>query len=131
MANALYPKFKEKALQGLDLSAVNVKALLVDLDDYTYSAAHEFLSDVPSGARIAASSNLTSKTFTGGVFDSADPSVTGVSGDEFEGLILYVATGDPATSRLIAFFDTGGDLVQTPDGGNFNIQVDPSGWFSI
>jgi hypothetical protein len=99
MANALYPKFKEQALQGgVNLSSGNIKAVLVDLADYTYSAAHEFLSDVAAGGRVATSGNLASKTFTNGVFDSADPSFTAVTGDVSESLILYIDTGTPSTS---------------------------------
>jgi hypothetical protein len=75
MSNAVYPKAREAFLKALiDLSAVSVKALLVDGADYTYDASHEFLSSVPSGARIATSGALGSKTFANGVFDSADPS---------------------------------------------------------
>jgi hypothetical protein len=73
MANAIYPKFKEALLQGdIALDTANVKAVLVDLADYTYSAAHDFLDDVAAGGRVATSGNLASKTFTDGVFDSAD-----------------------------------------------------------
>lgn len=133
MANAVYPKAREAFLQALiDLSAVNVKALLVDAAEYTYDAAHDFLADVPSGGRIASSGNLGSKTFTNGVFDSADPTVTGVTGDQFEIVILYVDTGNENTSRLLAYYDTGvTGLPATPDGGNFTIQVNASGWFAI
>jgi hypothetical protein len=133
MANALYPKFKEQALQGgVNLSSGNIKAVLVDLADYTYSAAHEFLSDVAAGGRVATSGNLASKTFTNGVFDSADPSFTAVTGDVSEALILYIDTGTPSTSRLIGFYDTGvSGLPVTPNGGDINITVNASGWFAL
>lgn len=106
MANVIYPKFKEQALQGgVNLASGNIKAVLVDLADYTYSAAHEFLSDVAAAGRVATSANLASKTFTNGTFDSADPSFTAATGDQCEALILYIDTGAPSTSRLIAFID--------------------------
>ncbi|MCA3307614.1 MAG: hypothetical protein ING00_17635 [Roseomonas sp.] len=133
MANALYPKFKEQALQGgVSLASGNIKAVLVDLADYTYDAAHEFLSDVPAAARVATSGNLASKTFTNGVFDSADPSFTAVTGDVSEALILFIDTGTPGTSRLIAFYDTGvSGLPVTPNGGNISNTVNASGWFGL
>ena len=133
MANALYPKFKEQALQGgVNLSSGNIKAVLVDLADYTYGAAHEFLSDVPAAARVATSGNLASKTFTNGVFDSADPSFAAVTGDVSEALILFIDTGTPGTSRLIAFYDTGvSGLPVTPNSGNISITVNASGWFGL
>jgi hypothetical protein len=133
MANALYPKFKEQALQGgVNLSSGNIKAVLVDLADYTYDAAHEFLSDVPAAARVATSGNLASKTFTNGVFDSADPSFTAVTGDVSEALILFIDTGTPGASRLIAFYDTGvSGLPVTPNSGNINVTVNAAGWFGL
>lgn len=133
MANALYPKFKEQALQGgVNLSSGNIKAVLVDLADYTYDAADEFLSDVPAAARVATSGNLASKTFSNGVFDSADPSFTAVTGDVSEALILFIDTGTPGTSRLIAFYDTGvSGLPVTPNSGNISVTVNASGWFGL
>lgn len=133
MANALYPSFKAALLAGsVDLSSVNVKVVLVDLADYTYSSAHDFLDDVAAGGRVATSGNLASKTLTGGVFDSADPVFTGATGDQAEALILYVDTGTAATSRLIAFYDTGvTGLPVTPNSGDINVTVNASGWFSL
>lgn len=133
MPNVIYPKFKEQALQGgVNLASGNIKAVLVDLADYTYSAAHEFLSDVPVAARVATSGNLAGKTFTNGTFDSADPSFTAVTGDVSEGLILFIDTGTAVTSRLIAFYDTGvGGLPVTPNGGDINVTANASGWFAL
>ena len=133
MPNVIYPKFKEQALQGgVNLASGNIKAVLVDLADYTYSAAHEFLSDVPAAARVATTGNMASKTFTNGTFDSADPSFTAVTGDVSEALILFIDTGTAGTSRLIAFYDTGvGGLPFTPNGGDINVTVNASGWFAL
>jgi hypothetical protein len=55
MTNKLYPKGKEKLLSGqISLTGDTIKLALVDLADYTYSDAHEFLSNVPSVARESA-----------------------------------------------------------------------------
>lgn len=137
MANALYPKAKEQMLQGgINLSSATVKWQLVDTNGgtpYTYSAAHEFLSDVPSGARLAQSAALASKTFASGTFDAADPSLTDSGGGATgEALILFIDTGSAATSRLIAYFDTGvTGLPLTLDGTNDTIQHHASGIFSL
>ena len=110
--NRIYPKFKEQALQGgVNLSSGNIKAVLVDLADYTYSDAHEFLSDVAVAGRVATSGNLASKTFTNGVLDTADFTFTAATGDPSEALILFIDTGTASTSRLIAFI-SGRDRVQ-------------------
>lgn len=122
MANVLYQKFKQKLLEGsLDLTTDNIKAVLVDAADYTYSSSHEFLSDVPSGARVATSGNLGSKTVTNGVFDAADITFTSVSGDPSEALILYVDTGTAATSPLMVYIDTATGLPVTPAGSDIPV----------
>ena len=135
MANVIYPKYKEALLNGdsnIELDGSNVKVILVDLADYTYSSSHQFLSDVAGGAIVATSGNLGSKTTTNGVFDSADPTFTAVTGDPSEALIIYIDTGSSATSRLVAFYDTGvTGLPVTPNGGDINVAVNASGWFAL
>jgi hypothetical protein len=136
MANAIYPKWKETALQGSsNLSTANVKVLLIDTNGgtpYTYSAAHQFLSDVPAGARVASSGNLATKTFTNGTFSSGNPVFTAATGITGEAIALYEDTGTAGTSRLIAFYDTGvTGLPVTPNGGDINVTVSGSGWFTL
>lgn len=120
MASVVYATAKAKFLTaGLDLSALNIKAVLVDTGQYTFSAAHDFLDDVPSGARVATSGNLASKTTTGGVFDAADVTFTAVTGPTVEAVILYNDTGTASTSDLIAFVDSASSgLPFTPNGGD-------------
>jgi hypothetical protein len=133
MANAVYPKWREALISGAANSPLNgnVKLLLVDLADYTYSAAHEFLSDVPVAGRVATSANLTGKTFTNGSFDAADAAFTAVTGDPCEAIICFVDTGVAATSRLVSFYDTGvTNLPVTPNGGDINVAI-PAGLVSI
>ncbi|HEX2554259.1 MAG TPA: hypothetical protein VHL98_11185 [Microvirga sp.] len=135
MANAVYPLYKVAAYgdaANASLVSGTVKALLVDLADYTYSAAHEFLSDVPAGARVATSPALTGKTFTNGLFDAADVTFTAVTGDQSEALILFIDTGSAATSRLVAFFDTGvTGLPVQPNGGDIVITWNAGGIVSL
>lgn len=132
MANVLYPKFKQALLSpGLDLSTLAVRAVLVDTATYSYSSTHEFLSSVPSGARIGAPQLLTSKIVTNGTFDAADTVFPSVSGASAEAVLLYVDTGADATSRLIEFIDTATGLPVTPSGGDITIAWDASGIFSL
>ncbi|URC15459.1 hypothetical protein BD1_18 [Octadecabacter Antarctic BD virus 1] len=120
MANAIYPLFKAALIGGganVDLSGGTVKAALIDLDTYTYDAAHEFLDDI-SGV-VGTAVTLGTKTVTGGAFDSANPTWASVTGATVEAVILYVDTGTPSTSRLVLYLDTGQtDLPVTPNGGN-------------
>lgn len=123
MANVLYPKGKEALLTaGVNWTSDNIKVVLVDTGAYTYSAAHQFLSDVPSGARVATSAALTGKTATNGVADAADVAITGVTGATVEALVVYKDTGVVGTSPLIAYIDTGVGLPLTPDGGTVTVE---------
>lgn len=133
MANAIYPTFKEALLSATapDLANVNVRAILVDLADYTYSTAHDFLDDVAAGAREEVSGNIGSKTIAAGVFDAADVTFTGTSGDTCEAIILYIHTGTDATSRLIAYFDTGVTGLPATLGGDITIRWNASGIFAL
>jgi hypothetical protein len=134
MANAIYPKFKQSILQaGIDLSSVNVKALLVKTSGgYAYSSSHQYLSDIASGNRVASSPNLTSKTFVNGAFDSDDPTFSAVSGSVVGAIVLYHDTGTAGTSELIMYQDTGvTGLPLTPDGSDVQIVVDAAGWFQL
>lgn len=137
MANTVYPKFKEALLKssGPDLSSAgtDVRAILVDLADYTYNAAHDALDDVPAAARVAVSSALANKSVsTAGVFDADDKTLSAVTGDVSEALILYYHTGTESTSLLIAFLDTGvTGLPVTPNGGDIAIAWNASGIFAL
>lgn len=138
MANQLYPKFKEQLLQaGVNLATATVKGVIVDTvggaSNYTFSTAHEFLSDVIAGARRGTTVALTGKTFVNGVFDAADivGAFASLTGGVVEALIFYVDTGVETTSRLIAFFDTGGGLPLTPTGNNVDMTFDAGGIFAL
>lgn len=131
MASAVYPKFKEAILQGdHDLSSLAVRAVLIDTGTYTYNAAHDAYDDL-SGVVGTESGALGSKTFTSGVFDSADISFTAVTGNTAEAIVLFIDSGTPATDYLIAYIDSATGLPVTPNGGDINVTVNVSGWFSL
>ena len=124
MANALYDKGREAFLAGdIDWENDTIKVVLVDSADYTLDLAnHDNLDDIPSGARVATSGALTSKTVTNGVADAADVTISSVTGDQFEYIIIYKDTGTESTSKLIACLDTATGLPCTPNGGDVEIQ---------
>jgi hypothetical protein len=133
MANALYPKWKEALLQNSSDSALTgtVKVALVDTGVYTYSSAHQFLSDL-SGVVGTAQTIGATKSYTDGVFDGADVTFSSVTGNTVEALVLYIDTGSAATSRLVAYVDTGvTGLPVTPNGGNINVTWNASGIFAL
>lgn len=126
MSNALYDKGREKFLNAdIDWSADNIKVLLVDAADYTVNlTTDEFHSDIPSGAIVATSGNLASKTATAGVADAADVTLTTVTGDESEALVIFKDTGTSSTSPLIAYIDSATGLPITPNGADITIVWD-------
>jgi hypothetical protein len=124
MSNALYTKAKQGLLDGsIDLDTDTIKAVFVDGADYTPNlSTHQFLSDIPSAARVAISGVLQNKSVTDGVFDADDITVSTVSGDQFEYLVLFKDTGVEGTSRLILLIDTATGLPCTPNGSDITIQ---------
>lgn len=126
MANALFDKGREGFLDGtIDWDTNNIKVVLVDTADYTVNlSTHDNLDDVPALARVATSGNLASKTVTAGVADAADVTLSAVTGDPSEALIIYQDTGVESTSRLIAYIDTATGLPVTPNGGDITIAWD-------
>jgi len=126
MANALYNKGREGFLDGnIDWDTDDIRCILIDTADYTVDlATHDNLDDVPGDARVATSGALTSKTVTDGVADAADVTLSSVTGDTCEAIVIYKHTGTESTSRLIAYIDTATGLPLTPNGGDITIQWD-------
>lgn len=126
MANALYDKAREKFLLAqINWSSDTLAAVLVDTGAYTPNlTTHEFLSDIPIGARISTSGALTGKTTTLGAADANDTTFTAVTGTTVETIVIYKDTGSAATSSLIAYVDTATGLPITPNGGDIIVTWD-------
>src|SRR5712691_8608210 len=136
MANKVYPKFKKAAINGganTNLLTGVVKFVLLDTGTYTYADTDEFLSDIPSGARISTSGALTGKSVSDlAAFSSDNARFDTVTGPSVEAVALFVDTGAPATSRLIAYFDTGiTGLPVTPAGASYNVIESSGSWFVL
>lgn len=118
MANALFDKAREAFLtSNINLMTDDIRVVLIDTAGYTYNAAHEFLTSVPGGARVAVSGALTGKDATDGVFDAAEVTYAGLTGNSVEAVLLYQHTGSDATSRLILWIDEGTFPI-VPNGGD-------------
>ena len=136
MANHVYPKFGEalfaRALSA-DIMTLDLRAILVDTASYTYNSAHDFLDDVPAGARASVSGSLAGVTWVGGLLASSSFTFTAVpAGPACEAIILYIHTGGADSARrLIGYYDSGvSGLPVTPSGANIEVTV-PSGWMQI
>lgn len=125
MASTIYPEAWDNYFAARLLTD-DVRVILIDGADYTYSAAHDFLSDVPAGARVSTSGALAGKSITAGKFTHTAVTFTAVAGDQYEQVIYYFHTGVEATSNLIAFYDAGTNLPMTPDGNNIVLTPDAS-----
>lgn len=132
MANSLYPKWKEASLSGAPNSTLNgtVKAALVDTGTYAYSAAHEFLPSLTG--IVGTPQTLMSKTYANGILDAADVTFPLVTGPTAEAIVIYIDTGVAATSRLVAFLDTGfTNLPITPNGSDILVTWNALGIFGL
>lgn len=128
MASAVYPLAKQSFISqspSIDLDTDTIKVALVNITtDYTYSAAHQYLSSVTTYAGTT-DQTLGTITVTNGVFNAAGATFTSVaiSGTKTVGaLVIYKSTGVAGTSPLIAYID--GFTAVTPNGGNITITWD-------
>ena len=127
----IYPKYKEARLgDGLGLNSDPVKVLLVGQGYVPNFSTDEFVEDIQSGARVSISPALTNKTYTNGVFASDATIVSAVpAGQDVVALVIFLDTGDAATSRLVYYADSGTGLPYTPNGSDFTITWNASGIF--
>jgi hypothetical protein len=128
MANALYDQFVisylEQGTNQVDFDTADIRAILIDVADYTVNlTTDDYLDDVPGAARVATSGALTPSR-SGRVIDLTDVTWSTVSGDPSEAIVLYAHTGTEATSRLIAYIDTATGLPVTPSGGDITVTWD-------
>lgn len=137
MANATYNKYVEAAIQNAANSSLagsgttGVYAALVDTGVYTFSQTHEFYSSVVA-AQIGTEVELTSKAYTGGLFDAADSVFASVSGNSVEAIVVFIKNaGANTTWRLVGYIDSATGLPVTPNGGNINIGWNASGIFQF
>jgi len=135
MANALFTLTKNTYLGAgtrIDHDADNFRIIFVDHGtDTPVPATDQWLSDILAGARIGESANLTTPAVSAGAYDTDDVTVTAVSGNQFESVVLFKETGVEGTSDLVAFYDTATGLPFTPSGGDITVVVNGSGWFSL
>lgn len=124
--SALFGKAKDKFLSGTcSWTNDTIKAVLVSAGYTVDLVNHEFLSDIPSGARVATSAELGGKTVSGGAADAGDFWFTAVQGAQCPYLVTFRDTGSAATSDLISFHDSAtAGLPLTPNGGDVLVKID-------
>lgn len=119
---------------GLAFTSATIGYALVDTGTDTLVAADNGMDDLTSGAIVARTANLSSKTVGTvgvGVIDAADPVASAVSGATIEQLVLCENTGTAANDDPYAAWDTGvTGLPATPNGGDITVQINASGIIS-
>ncbi len=132
MASGAYSTGIKALLDGdVDLLADTIKAVLVDAADYTVNlTTHDFLDDVGAGARatngIGTLASKTTAISTNVItFDAADLTLTSVSGDQSEAVVIYKDSGVEGTSQLLFYLELSSAV--TPNGGNITLQWNASG----
>lgn len=126
MANTIYDSARKALLEGqLNMLTDTIKVIAVDTGAYSVNTAtHQFLSDVPIGARVTPAAELVNKSTTGGAFDADDVKFLSVTGNSIEAVIIYKDTGSESTSPLILYLDTATGLPITPNGGDMILSWD-------
>lgn len=113
-----------------NLGTASLKWALVDAaitPANTAVGGHAFLSDISAGV-IATTAALANQSFTDRLLDADDVELPDDGGGETgEYLVLFVDTGNPATSRLLICSDDATNLPITQDGVADQIQHNASG----
>lgn len=139
MANAIYDKYKEALITGaanVSLTDETVKISLINANTENFNSTDEFYDDVTVANGVIATATLENVTANNGVVDADDitfESVTDTTTDgDAEALLIWIDTGNTATSRLVAWMDTNIDgLPITPDGSNVDITWSSQGIFKL
>ena len=132
MANALYTNYANLLLGNgthalPDWDTDNIRAILIDHTDDTPAPTTDFdLADIVTGI-VAESANLTVAAPSSGAVDVTDFTFSAVSGDAADSLNYFLETGTDSTSTLMIYIDTATGLPVTPNGGDINVTVHPSG----
>lgn len=123
MSNTVYPLGAQRMLEGantIDLIADTIKVALV-ASSYTYSTAHEFVSDLSTN-RVGTDQTLANKTIAGGIFDGDDVTYGAIApGSTLKGIVFYKDTGNASTSPLLFYMDTITGMPASTNGGVVNV----------
>ncbi len=116
---------------SLSLTSADVRALLLNSDDYIFDNTDEFLSDIPSGARLCAAVALTGLVLSvgsGGVVWSCSSPITFIAptdGETAAAMLLYDHSGGADSARrLIGYISIGYNFPLDLNGNNASIDID-------
>jgi hypothetical protein len=132
MAAFKYDNYREEAGNGtMQWPTLNVKLAFVSIL-YEPDPAHVFLSEVEG--LLATSGSFTNLFITDGYATGLCPEFLLLRNDDpITGALLFDDTGDPATSKLIAYSDDGPAFPFTAIGFDYTVAYNAAegGWFRI
>ncbi len=141
MANAVFTAWKQLMLGDTAISgptlpapdgASDIYIALIDTaDDTAVPATDQDFADIV-GAAVVAEGALASVTVVASganvTLDAADKTLSAVTGDSAENMLIYRHTGTASTSCLMVHFDTfTSGMPVTPNGGDIVIAFHASG----
>lgn len=87
-------------------STADIRCVLLT-SGYTFSEAHQYLSEVASGVRLGTSGSMTGKatSSTTGHSTGTVPQILEVAASTISAVLLYVHTGTESTSALLAYYN--------------------------
>lgn len=135
MADAYYTDFGNamfgNGVHGaVDLDTDDIRCFLYDEAADALNLADQDIADIISGARIASSPDLTSKTVgvvAAGVFDHADEVFAAVTGASIESITYWAYNVTETIAPLIMNIDSATGLPITPNGGSITWTPSASG----
>lgn len=125
MANAWYAKGKQAVLNAeINFDTDTIKAALVSSAYAQNLSADEFFAGI-SAHVLGTPQTIANTTIANGTFDGDDVTFLAVAaGSTAEAVVLYKDTGNPATSRLLAYLDQITSFPIATNGGNIQVQWD-------
>ena len=111
---------------SINLNTAVIGVTLVNTTLYTFSAAHDFLNDIPVAARIATSS-LTNVAVASGRLDADNLDIASVAVNSvINAVVLFISTANSSTSPLLFIQSEGVGFPATPDGGTVTVNFESS-----
>lgn len=122
------------ATAGINWLTATVKCALVSAN-YSALPTHSFISDIPPGALIVRSASLTGLNVNGsGVCSGVIPSFESfLAVDPIAAMILYIDSGNDASSKLVYYSSTGVGFPFSAQGFDYFVGFDLAngGWFQV
>ena len=131
MANDMYAPGRENFWNGnIDFTTDTINWILVDAADYTRNlATHNAYDDITVAGRVGTETALTSKTVgtvSAGTIDAANSTMSSVTGDPTEEVVMWMDSGGAESTQLLMInWDT--SVSATPNGGDITAQWNASG----